>query len=48
MEGFGEKSYINLQNSIENARNTTMPRLIYALGIPNVGGSQRKVDLPCP
>lgn len=43
MEGFGEKSYINLQNSIENARNTTMPRLIYALGIPNVGTANAKV-----
>jgi len=43
MEGFGEKSYINLQNSIENARNTTMPRLIYALGIPNVGAANAKV-----
>ena len=33
MEGFGEKSYQNLYESIENARNTTLSRLIYALGI---------------
>ena len=29
MEGFGEKSYENLMASIENARNTTLPRVIY-------------------
>ena len=43
MEGFGEKSYVNLQNSIENARNTTMPRLIYSLGIPNIGTANARV-----
>ena len=43
MDGFGEKSYVNLQNSIENARNTTMPRLIYSLGIPNIGTANAKV-----
>ncbi len=37
MEGFGEKSYENLQGSIRNARNTTLPRLVYSLGIPNIG-----------
>lgn len=37
MEGFGEKSYENLQNSIRNARKTTLPRLVYSLGIPNIG-----------
>lgn len=37
MEGFGEKSYANLVNSIEKARNTTLPRLIYGLGIANIG-----------
>ena len=37
MEGFGEKSYENLQNSIKNARTTTLPRLVYSLGIPNIG-----------
>ena len=43
MDGFGEKSYVNLQNSIENARNTTMPRLIYSLGIPNIGTANARV-----
>jgi DNA ligase (NAD+) len=37
MEGFGEKSYANLADSIEKARNTTLPRLIYGLGIANIG-----------
>ena len=37
MEGFGEKSYANLMDSIDKARNTTLPRLIYGLGIANIG-----------
>lgn len=37
MDGFGEKSYVNLQTSIRNARTTTLPRLVYSLGIPNIG-----------
>lgn len=37
MEGFGEKSYANLEESIENARKTTLPRLLYGLGIANIG-----------
>lgn len=43
MEGFGEKSYENLQNSIEKARTTTLPRLIYGLGIANIGLANAKV-----
>ena len=43
MEGFGEKSFINLQNSIEKARTTTLPRLIYGLGIANIGLANAKV-----
>ena len=43
MEGFGEKSYENLQKSIEKAKNTTLPRLIYGLGIANIGLSNAKV-----
>lgn len=37
MEGFGEKSFQNLKESIERARSTTLPRLIYGLGIANIG-----------
>ena len=42
-EGFGEKSYENLRKRIENARKTTLPRLIYSLGIPNIGISNAKM-----
>ena len=44
MEGFGEKSYENLRKRIENARKTTLPRLIYSLGIPNIGISNAKMS----
>lgn len=43
MEGFGEKSYENLRKRIENARKTTLPRLICSLGIPNIGISNAKM-----
>ena len=43
LEGFGEKSYENLQNSIKNARTTTLPRLVYSLGIPNIGIANAKM-----
>ena len=43
MEGFGEKSYENLINSLETARKTTLPRLIYSLGIPNIGVANAKM-----
>lgn len=43
MDGFGEKSYENLQKSIEKARTTTLPKLIYSLGIANIGLANAKV-----
>lgn len=43
LEGFGEKSYNNLIDSIEKAKKTTMPRLLYSLGISNVGLSTAKI-----
>ncbi len=43
MEGFGEKSYVNLQTSIGRARETTLPRLVYGLGIPNIGLANAKM-----
>ena len=33
MDGFGEKSYQNMMDSIEAARKTTLERLLYGLGI---------------
>lgn len=43
MEGFGEKSFNNLVQSVNNARNTTAARLLYSLGIPNIGVSNAKL-----
>lgn len=43
MEGFGEKSYQNLMESTKRARHTTLPRVIYSLGIPNIGVANAKV-----
>ena len=43
MEGFGDKSCKNLLASAEKARNTTLPRLIYALGIQNIGVANAKM-----
>lgn len=43
MDGFGEKSYQNLMESIERARNTTLPRVIYGLGIENIGVANAKM-----
>ena len=43
MEGFGEKSYKKLMNSIEASRETTLPRVLYALGIANIGVATSKV-----
>lgn len=42
-EGFGEKSYNNLIEEINKARNISLPKLIYSLGIPNVGLSNAKL-----
>ena len=43
MEGFGEKSYKKLTESIEKARMTTLPRVIYSLGIAGIGLANAKV-----
>ena len=37
MDGFGEKSYANLEESIKKARKIILPKFIYSLGIPGVG-----------
>ncbi|MDO4452114.1 MAG: NAD-dependent DNA ligase LigA [Lachnospiraceae bacterium] len=43
MEGFGEKSYNKLQASVEKARITTLPKVIYSLGIANIGLANAKM-----
>lgn len=43
MEGFGEKSYQNLINSIEKSKEVNLANFIYALGITNIGLSNAKL-----
>ena len=43
MDGFGEKSLANLQNSINRAKNVDLHRVIYAIGIPDVGEVTAKI-----
>jgi len=43
MEGFGERSFENLLASAEKASHTTPERLLYALGIPNIGAANAKM-----
>lgn len=43
MEGFGEKSFSNLSDSVSRARKTTASRLLYSLGIPTIGLSNAKL-----
>ncbi|MBQ9119085.1 MAG: NAD-dependent DNA ligase LigA [Lachnospiraceae bacterium] len=43
MEGFGEKSYQNLTNSIEKAREVEVAKFVYSLGILNVGLANAKL-----
>lgn len=42
LDRFGAKSASNLLVAIENSKNTTLPRLIYALGIRHVGEASAK------
>lgn len=43
MDGFGEKSWQRLWQGIQKARKTTLPRLVYGLGIPNIGVANAKM-----
>lgn len=43
MEGFGEKSYQNMIAAIEKSRETNLPRVVYSLGIPNIGVANAKM-----
>ncbi|MCF0122354.1 MAG: NAD-dependent DNA ligase LigA [Lachnospiraceae bacterium] len=43
MDGFGEKSYKKLLQGIQKARDTTLSRVIYGLGIPNIGLAHAKL-----
>jgi len=43
MEGFGEKSYNNLIDAVNRSRRSSAARLLYSLGIPNIGLSNAKL-----
>lgn len=43
MEGFGQRSYNKLIDSVEQAREVELPKLIYSLGIANIGLANAKV-----
>lgn len=42
-EGWGQKSVFNLFEAIEKAKNVSLPRFIYALGIPEIGEATAKL-----
>lgn len=43
LEGFGHKSIENLLGSIENSKNNSLERLLFALGIPGIGQKNAKI-----
>ena len=43
LDGFGQKSYDNMIAAAKTASHTTLPRLIYGLGIPGIGTANAKV-----
>ncbi|MCR5369682.1 MAG: NAD-dependent DNA ligase LigA [Clostridium sp.] len=43
LEGFGKKSFDKLTETIDRARNTTLPRVIYGLGVAGIGLANAKI-----
>ena len=43
LDGFGEKSYTNLIQAIEDSKQVTLERVIYSLGIKGIGLSMAKL-----
>ncbi len=43
LDGFGDKSVSNMENSINRAKNVDLYRVIYAIGIPDVGEVTAKI-----
>ncbi len=43
LEGFGEKSYDNALKAIEKARKTNAVRVLYGMGVPNIGIATAKL-----
>ena len=47
MEGFGQKSFDNLMASLEKAKETTLAKVIYSLGIAGIGLANARVICRC-
>lgn len=43
LEGFGNKSYNNMINAIENSKNNSLDKLLFGLGIPGIGSKTAKL-----
>lgn len=43
LEGFGERSYSQLYEAVEASRKTELSRVLYSLGIPNIGRAASKL-----
>lgn len=43
LDGFGEKSVSNLNNAIEQARHISLHKLLFAIGIPEIGAVTAKI-----
>lgn len=43
MDGFGQKSFENMMEALEKASHTTPARLLYSLGVPNIGAANARV-----
>lgn len=43
MEGYGDKSVSNLLNAIEESKENSLEKLVFALGIPHVGAKTAKI-----
>ncbi len=43
LEGYGNKSIDNLLNAIENSKHNSLEKLLFGLGIPNIGEKTAKV-----
>ena len=43
LEGFGNKSYTNMIDAIENSKNNSLEKLLFGLGIPGIGSKTAKL-----
>lgn len=43
IDGFGEKSYSKMVEAVEKSRKTELSRVLYALGIPNIGRTASRI-----